>query len=178
MTIICTLRDETEGRFLLGCNSRSSVGDTVMPADVTKWQRFGEWALAMSGNGIPFELLERRRAKFPAETENPYEVSAFIRKTFDKEDYGKGRGEGRDYGASGILVRRSGQAYDIDSHMTLERVEPSTLWARGSGMDYGLGAAFAMRGQGGGARAVMTAALEAAIALDTSCPGTPMIEVF
>ena len=178
MTIVCVLREPETGAFLLGSNSRTTVGDTVVPADLSKWQRFGDWALAFSGNGVPTEALERRRGKFPGDTEDPHEVAGFVAKALRRLEVGRSRDDGRDYQTSGLLVRRGLAAFDVDANLTVERLNEGAFWARGSGMDYALGAAHLATAQGLSPRAVVEAALAAAVALDTACPGAPIIEAF
>ena len=178
MTVVCVRRDLETGAFLLGSNSRTTVGDTVVPADLSKWQVFGEWALAFSGNGVPTEALERRRGKFPGDTEDPHEVSGFVAKALRRLEVGRNRDDGRDYQTSGLMVRRGVAAFDVDANLTVERLNEGAFWARGSGMDYALGAAHFATRQGLPPRAVVEAALAAALTLDAACPGAPIIEAF
>ena len=78
----------------------------------------------------------------------------------------------------GMFVHKDGGIWDFDSRLTLTPVAPDTMWARGSGGDFALGADHVAKAAGQSAEARMKSAVAAAMALDISCPGAPIIERF
>jgi hypothetical protein len=46
----------------------------------------------------------------------------------------------------GGLLARAGEAWDIDGQLSIMKIEPGTLWARGAGADVAMGAAWALKG--------------------------------
>lgn len=177
MTIVCAMREEG-GRTLLGCNSRSLVGRTVMAADRSKWLIEGDWALGITGAGISGDAVRARRAKLPGDTEDVFAVTAFLRRCLDKLKLGEEEDGARDYDLSALIVHRSGRMWDVDGNLSAEEVNAGAFWANGSGYRFALGAAQVLAGQGADARAVVEGAVRAAIALDSNCPGEPIIETF
>ncbi|WOI54573.1 hypothetical protein [Parvularcula sp. LCG005] len=178
MTIICAYRDTAAGKTWLGSNSRGLVGDTVLPGDVSKWTIFGDWAFAFSGKGLVTDVILGLEAEFPKTDKNVHAVVALIRKALRDMEIGKEDDGAMDFQTHGLLVHRSGKIYDIDGHLSVAPINEDTLWACGSGMDYALGASHALTAQSISPRDVLKSSIEAAIALDSGCPGTPIIEEF
>lgn len=178
MTIICALYDGTERTFWLGCNSGSLVGDTILPEHRTKWLRFANWALAISGRGVAHDAVEAERGKFPNQTEDVAQVMSFIRTAFGKYDIGEMDGGAKDYDVSGLIVHSAGALYDFDNRLSVSRIPEGTMWARGSGMEFALGADLAMKNKGFGPQERLESAVLTAIDLDSGCPGEPIIENF
>ncbi|MEL6112773.1 MAG: hypothetical protein AAFR20_08210 [Pseudomonadota bacterium] len=178
MTIICALYDEDARKFWLGCNSGSLVGETILPEHQTKWLRFANWALALSGAGIAANAIAAERAKFPNQTDDVNQVTAFLRTSFNKYDMGEMDGNAKDYDVSGLLVHNQGALYDFDTRLSTSQIPGGALWARGSGMDYALGADMALKTKGFTAQERLETAVLIAIDLDSGCPGEPIVESF
>lgn len=174
MTIICAYYDTEEQLVYLGSNSRSRRGGTIIPGDSSKWSFYGDWAMATTGGGLPSDLVEARREKFP-QSPDAHEVVRFIRKSYEITGFGEKEDGAQDYNCSSILVHSSGKIFDVDGTLSLAEVNPGAFWALGSGMDYALGAAFVAKQRGYAAREMMQLALEAAIEIDTYSPGQPNI---
>ena len=177
MTVICAMRDEARGVTILGCNSRSLVGSVVLPADRSKWHVFGHWACGLTGAGVTTDAVLARRDRFPHDTDDAFAVATFIRKCLTKLELGEEEDGARDYDISGLLVHRSGRLFDMDANLSLEEMNEGAFWASGSGGRVALGASHAL-GPEVGPEARVRRCVEAAIALDSGCPGTPMIETF
>ncbi|MGF1544623.1 MAG: hypothetical protein ACFB00_09015 [Parvularculaceae bacterium] len=178
MTIICAVYDPDAGKFWLGCNSGSLVGDTIIPEHRTKWLRFANWAIAFSGSGVADDALETERGKFPNQATDVHQVTAFIRASFERYDLGEKDDGAKDFGVSGLIAQTGGMLYDVDGRLSLGRIPEGTMWARGSGMDFALGADMAMKTKGFGPQERLETAVLTAIDLDSGCPGEPIVESF
>ena len=179
MTIICAYRDSKAGKTWLGSNSRALVGDTIISGDLSKWSFYGDWAIAFSGRGITTDVIAADEKQFPKKSDSIHEVVAFIRKSLRAADIGKEDEEGAmDFATSGLIVHSDGRIYDVDGHLSVAPINADALWACGSGMEYALGAAHVLAGHGLSIREIVLKSLEAAISLDSGCPGTPIIEEF
>lgn len=178
MTIICAYRDQKSSRTILGCNSRALVGDTVIPGDRSKWDRYGRWMISFTGRGIMSDTINASRADFPVDSESIFEIVQHIRRLFRDAEIGKEDDGAIDFDTSGLIVSQWGAIYDVDCRLSVDEINPNTLWASGSGMEYALGAAHASAVYDLPPEDLVRAAVEAAIALDSGCPGSPVIEEF
>ena len=178
MTIICALYDNDAGKFWLGCNSGSLVGDTVIPEHRTKWLRYTNWAIAVAGRGVAHDALEMERAKFPNQTSEISQVTNFIRTAFAKYDIGEMSDGAKDFEVSGLIAHAGGGLYNVDTRLAVSRIPEGAMWACGSGMEFALGADAALKTKGFNAQDRMETAVLAAIDLDSGCPGEPIIESF
>lgn len=178
MAIVCAIFDASTKKFLLGCNSGRLVGDAIVPEHRTKWMRFTNWAIALSGLGVAGDVLEQERAKFPNTTSDVNQVMAFIRAAFGKFDIGEMSERSKDYDVSGLIAHTSGALYHFDPRLALARIPEGAMWACGSGMEFALGADMAMKSKGHSPQERIEMAVLAAIDFDSGCPGEPMVEKF
>lgn len=177
MTVICALCDPATREVWLGCNSGSTVGQMRLPSASSKWLTFGDWAVAISGIGVTFDILKMSGEHFPGDTTSPLDVVRYLRAVFADFDHGsKDDGEvAMSYDLTSVLAHRDGRIWDMDFRLALDEVPPGTLWARGSGMEFALGADFPMRGTGAAAEDRVRNAVEAALFFDTGCPGEAIV---
>ncbi|MEL6360813.1 MAG: hypothetical protein AAFR21_06975 [Pseudomonadota bacterium] len=178
MTIICAVYDADARQVWLGCNSGSLVGDTIMPEHRTKWLRFANWAVAISGRGVASDIIELERAKFPNQSSDVSQVTSFLREAFRKHDLGEMDGGAKDYDISGLIAHSSGDLYHVDTRLAVSTIPQGVMWACGSGMDFALGAENAMKTKGFSAQERLETAVLTAMDLDSGCPGEPIIENF
>lgn len=182
MTIICAIHDAAKNETWLGCNDRATIGDTPAPGPASKWLKFGDWAIGLSGDECVYvQYLQLSEEKFPAEAKTVLEIFEFLRATYEHYSLGqqKGNDTSNSYGVDGILVHASGRMWDFDNNLALSEVPADCVWGCGSGVDYALGADHVMAAQKSfTARERINNALKAAIALDIGCPGDPLIEAF
>jgi len=181
MTIICAIYDDAANEIWLGCNDRATIGDSPAPASASKWLKFGDWAIGISGDESVYEqYLQVSAEKFPVSTTSVLEVFEFLRATYDSYNLGNQRdgNTSLSYGVDGIIVHRSGRIWDFDNHLALSEVPPQRLWGCGSGVDYALGADYVMVSGAFSARERVVNATNAAIALDIGCPGEALVERF
>lgn len=178
MTIVCALFDPGEEKFHLGSNSASMVGSTILPESETKWARFSDWAIAVTGPGLADNAMKAERAKFPTQTDDINKVMQFMRAVMEKYAIGEKEEGYQNFGFSGLLVHRSGLFYDMDSKMALSPIPPDTLWARGSGMEFALGADEVSKLVNFSPEKRIKYAVTAAVTLDCDCPGEVITETF
>ncbi len=171
MTIICALHDTANGETWIGSNPGATVGDSPLPAFDRKWLLQGPWALGMAGDGRAFTLLEAETEQLFDGLEEAYELTQRIRQLFDDagiKDPDKASVPA--YGQAMILASAEA-VYDLDSALAHSRIEDGHLWARGSGMDFALGADHALADLALPAETRVRKALQAAMANDVFCPG-------
>jgi hypothetical protein len=179
LTIICALSDKETGEVWLGCNDGMTIGETRLPSVMSKWLRFGDWALGVSGIGLAHNVLQMNAGKFPRRAQSPLDIILHIKTAFAEFDLGaKEEGDvALSYDVSCLLAHAGGRLWDMDFRLATDEVPAGTLWARGSGMDFALGADFALRQSGLAARDRIQNAVEAALFYDTGCPGSALVEV-
>ncbi len=178
MTILCALFDQRENCFWLGCNGSALVGQTRLPEKRSKWLRLADWAIAFTGSGIADMAIISERPKFPSHSEDVQQIISFLLTTFEKYNIGEKEEGHQDFNLSGLLVHKSGLLFDVDSRLSVSAIPQGTLWARGSGMDFALGADEVAKKWGISAEERIEFAVQAAIDLDAECPGDVMIENF
>jgi len=181
MTILCALYDLDADELWLGCNDRATIGDTPSPSSASKWLKFGDWVIGLSGDESVYEqYLQLAGEKFPQETVHVLDVFKFLRQTFDDHNLGqqKSGDSAASYGVDGIIAHKSGRIWDFDNQLALSETPAGRLWACGSGADYALGVDYALQGTGKAAKERVAYAVGAAIALDISCPGEALIGIF
>ena len=179
MTVICALSDKSSRAIWLGCNDGVTMGDTRMHGVCEpKWQQFGCWALGIAGSPLLGDVLETVRDDIPDNDASPSVIIQFLRVRFDECELGN-RDEGdtsTSYPCSAILAHRDGRIWDVDSYLAIAALQPGTLWARGSGMEYALGADFPLASSNVTAEERVRNAIHAAIHYDTGCPGKAIVE--
>ncbi|MBL1431096.1 MAG: hypothetical protein COA60_006260 [Robiginitomaculum sp.] len=179
MTIITALSD---GKSVwVGYNNACTVGDTPI-FEQHHWIYFGDWGLGLSGGGRQKNILEWNIAKLEKHSKTPLTVVNTIRNIFQDEGVSKTDSNSAtpSFGMSGILVNKDAGVWDVDHRLALAKIQNNKLRARGSGIDYALGADFA-------ALAIdpqlnhqqrVRIATEAAISCDSYCPGEAIISQF
>jgi hypothetical protein len=179
MTIVTALF--ADGILATGHNDGTSIGDTSLPISESKWVSFGDWMLGISGESAAQAALEHDAGKIDAGTTDPFALCGMLKQRL--VDNGIWRKPKRDsvmsFGIFCVLAHRSGLVWDVDNKFTLTAVPEGTLCARGSGMDFALGAAHALRQMRDmpGAEEQVGIATEAAVAHDVYCPGKAVITV-
>jgi ATP-dependent protease HslVU (ClpYQ) peptidase subunit len=179
MTVICALCEKASKEVWLGCNDGVTLGDTRMPGvREPKWQHFGSWAFGMAGSPLLSDLLETVRSNFPAKNASPLDIVRFLKAVFDEHELGSRDDDdtATSYPFSAVLAHRDGRIWDVDSYFAIAELQPGTLWARGSGMEYALGADFPLASCEVIAEERVRNAVEAAIHYDTGCPGAAIVE--
>jgi len=179
MTIITALADESS--IWLGNNNAVSMGETPITG-LDPWLKFGDWALGVTGNSFQQDFLESNIQQLEEKSSTPLQLSMFIRTLF-LDNYislDGGTAGTAEFGIWCILVNRTGDIYDLSAHMSLTKIPKNRLWARGSGIDYALGADFATLqvAPKTSIKDRVRIATEAAIYNDTTCPGEVVLTKF
>ena len=182
MTVICALHHD--GETWIGADSRVMLsGGTPLPTVAQKWRvdHTGRRAVGASGDGRTVMLI--REASIFSRTTTASDVANFLRDLVRDDGYAGKASDDRGaigYGSTFIYADATG-VWDIDSEFAAWRIEDGRLWARGSGMDYALGADFVMRAgnlrefsEHPGTRIGM--AVKAAIENDAGCGGEPFVK--
>lgn len=148
MTTIVALHTGTE--LWIGGDSRVTGSDSVLPASVQKWQIGNGWAVGTSGHTRGLKVLgDAFGACYPIDKDAPpptaHAIVTALRDAVCADDWNSDieRGPKR-YGAVFIFASREG-VFDIDECFGVVQVDRDKLWARGSGMDFALGADAALR---------------------------------
>ena len=175
MTVIVALFDNSQ--LWLGSNSQGTVGATRLPGHESKWRFYGDWAIAFTGSGFPSEALAAKATDFPGKAEDHQQVTAYIRDVFEHFDIGEQK-KMKNFDAQGLIVHRGGRIFDMDQYTSMSEVPKGTMWARGCGMDYALGADEVSKALSQTPEDRIRRAVEASIALDCDCPGHPIVEKF
>ena len=179
MTVICALCDATNRDVWLGCNDGVTVGDTRMPgAKREKWLLFNDWAIGTSGSSIPSEVLDQSRQHFPVDEDSPLAVTQFLKALFDEHELGFRDEENplTSYPIVALMAHRNGRIWDLDSYLAIDELPPGTLWARGSSMDFALGADFPLASGKATSEERVRNAVEAAIFYDSGSPGQASVQ--
>lgn len=179
MTILTAISD---GKSIwLGSNYRAVISDTPLPGPHDPWLQKGNWAVGICGASVQLDILMMNAPIFEKISNDPYELADKIRDIFVAKNYfERGNGPHPDFGIYCILAHLSGQIWDLDESMALSPIPNDTIWARGSGMDYALGADYALRTfeKNISLEKRITLATKAAIHNDVYCPGEAHIFKF
>lgn len=177
MTVICALCDEHSKEIWLGCNGGGTVGNIRLPRSVSKWEYAGDWALGISGVGLAQNVLQINAEDFPEDASSPLDIVLYLKAVFADFDFGSKDSDevAPTYDLSGLIAHRDGRIWDMDFRLAIDEIPAGTLWARGSGMEFALGADFPLIGSDRSAEQRVRNAVEAAIFYDTDCPGEPLV---
>jgi hypothetical protein len=177
MTILTALA--ANGTVWFGYNDGHTIGDTPLPGSDCPWLKLGPWSLGVSGTSSAFSILNHHRGDFDSQSDDVEEVVFKIRTIL--LGYGMG-GKADDevelrFGIWCILIHLNGGIWDVDDALAFSRIPEDTLWARGSGSDYALGAEHALKALNSPPEMRIRLAVEAAIALDLFCCGSAHVRL-
>ncbi len=178
VTIITTIYDATEKVTWLGSNGRATIGSYVSPSVDTKWFALHGWAIGVTGTGPKLEALEAHQKNFPKHAARPFEILTFMREAYGAFEIGEMEEGLKRYCGNGLLVHKSGAAWDFDNSFCLMPVTKGAFWARGSGMDLALGAGIALKDFIPSPRALTKRVLEIVVANDVDSPGEILLQSF
>jgi len=175
MTIITAI--SSGGTVFYGYNDGHTLGDSPLPGEGCPWIRLGNWALGVSGSTAIFNILSHYAPDFSEHQASAADIVFKMRSLFIEYGLGKrGSDDVEDhYGIWCILVNVNGEIWDVDEALAYSRIPEGTLWARGSGTDYALGAAFVLAEQNVAPEARIITAIDAAIAHDLFCGGKSQV---
>ena len=177
MTIITALY--SGGKVYFGYNDGMTIGDSPFPGKSCPWVRLGRWAIGVSGSTNIFNILGHHAHDFDDSQSSAANMVFKIRSLLIQYNLGGRDGEGFEdqYGIWCILANVDGEIWDLDNKMAYTEVQEGTLWARGSGTEYALGADFVSSQQGFSPEDRIKWATDAAIANDLYCCGQSKIQI-
>jgi hypothetical protein len=177
MTILTALKAADD--IFYGYNDGQTVGDSPMPGQGCPWIVFGRWALGVSGSSGIFNVIRHHAADLVIDKASAADIIFKLRRILIEYGFGhRDDGEPEDrYGIWCILVNIDGEIWDVDDKLAYSSIPEGILWARGSGMDYALGADFVSSKQGLAPEVRIRVATDAAIALDLFCGGASHVRV-
>lgn len=180
MTVICALH--VDGTTWLGADSRMVMGDGVFPGKIDKWVVHGRHAIATAGSILGLELIRAAGPDLLSGVASAHDVGMRCRDLFRGEDFSaedmRGAGGPKSYRQT-LIYATLDEVWDIDGTGCATKVESGRLWARGSGMDYALGADYALRWTQSAAispKQRIMVAIGAAIEHDVGCGGTIFVQ--
>jgi len=180
MTIITAISDGSS--VWIGNNSAYTVGDIPLSGGFDPWVRFGDWALGVTGDSFQQDFLTLKSKTLSKPDMSPYALMENIRTMFIDSYISIARDNhaSASFGIWCILVNKDGRVWDVDNHLALSQIPINKVWARGSGMDYALGADFAISEIGNDLSPLerVRACTQAAIINDISCPGDTVVAKF
>lgn len=180
MTIITAISDGS--KVWTGNNSAFTIGDTPITAFFDPWVRFGNWALGVTGDSFQQDFLTLHSEKLSKHKQSQYDLIDNIRHLF-LEGYISKSSEthaSASFEIWCILLHKDGRMWDVDNHLALAQIQKTKVWARGSGLDYALGADFAVMelDENISIPERIRICTQAAIKNDIGCPGEPVIKQF
>jgi len=132
----------------IGSDTRMSAGNIIMPCEANKWVtgQFPDHAIATGGCAYTGEIIARRflQACDAVEKVDAFRVMEDVRKAVRDAGEYRQRGEDEKCDCSGLLVWRK-KLYDFSGTLWPSPIAPGVLWARGSGMDFAIGAGHALK---------------------------------
>jgi ATP-dependent protease HslVU (ClpYQ) peptidase subunit len=170
MTIIVALHQD--GQTWIGADSRCILHGQIMPTTVRKWvlSPLGDRAVTVGGQTRAALLVRRMAWEGIADADR---MADAIRTLARSDEWSPGDDQGPKGYANPFLYATPDGVWDIDHTFGTVSITDGRLWARGSGMDYALGADSAMRAiyPLPGPKIRLEAALAAAVENDAGCGG-------
>ncbi len=138
-----------------------------------KFSKCGDWMVGVAGDAR-LETLIRLHASAIGDSESPMVLADKIRRRALDDEFKPGEETGAKYfpGSSLVIVGK-GAVHVVCSAFSVDKIQPDSLCAEGSGRDYALGADYAVRDRPAPKR--LKIALEAAITLNSACGGEAWI---
>jgi hypothetical protein len=178
VTVVVAYR-EMGGDVWLGADTAVSSEGFIYPVRLAKWDRYGRWALAMTGSQTVQDLA-RRHAGAIADCEDAESVAVLLHRAMRDDGWEPVENKGGIpcFNTNGILVSAAGLW--LVSGSGVVDVPSWGFAAAGSGEDFAYGAAYALlRGnpmQGLSGEVIVRSAVVAAIAFRTDCGGDVVVE--
>jgi len=176
MTIICAYQDPVAKQTWIGSDSRATTsGGYLLPTTTRKWRvaTGKRFAVGVSGYGRTVDVLAAATDEKLFKSESPHSIASAIRELLLADGYTPADQAGPKAIDDRFILVVDGAVYDCDASFALSRIPAGHLWARGSGMDFAIGAANAMRRVADFLAPVdvVRAAIAAACDCDTACGG-------
>lgn len=168
MTVIAAVRDPARRKTLVGWDSRAVIGTTIVPSPCRKFFVRGSAAIGVAGYDMARTVIERVRGLFKGDA---VDICLRIRGALHAAPWEGDDGKGPWACGSSFILVLGPDIYDVGPDLCPSLIDDGTLWARGSGSDYAIGAGHALAQAA--PRDRLQAALQAACAFDSGC-GAPV----
>lgn len=176
MTIIAAIHEPGVGTWI-GGDRRMTANNEIVSDDCDKWLIGNGWAVAFAADHRAQALSEHADVMKMVEhaDDPPWEIASRIRSVLDQDGWRGSDAKGsKDYSAC-LVIASAQAAWLCWGCMTPIRMPLGAMAVAGSGSDFARGAAHAMRGMP--PEKILRAAIDAAIAFDTGCGGSPYIHL-
>ncbi len=172
MTIICALATD-EGTFI-GSDTLLVAGSRSMNG-IPKWYCWRSWAIALAGDWRVANILNNNREELLKKLKDENDFVERLYTLLDEKDIGRtlDGDYARNFGQNILLAKKDGAIWDIDCHLSTLELPFDTLAARGTGMEYALGASYVLKGK---TETIMRKSIEAAIEFSLDCGGEIFIK--
>ena len=172
MTIICALATD-EGTFI-GSDTLLVAGSRSIPG-IPKWYCWRNWAIALAGDWRVANIINNDREQLLKKLKDENDFVERLYTLLDEKDVGRSiDGDfARNFGQNILLAKKDGAVWDIDCNLSTLELPFNILAARGTGMEYALGASYVLKGK---PETIMRKSLEAAIEFSIDCGGPIFIK--
>ncbi len=167
MTIICALSCE-EGVFI-GSDTLLTAGSRAMKG-IPKWYCWRNWAIALAGDWRVANVINNNREHLLTKLKDEHDFVERLYVLLDEKDIGRITDGDyvRNFGQSILLAKRDSAIWDIDCNLSILELPFDTFAARGTGMEYALGASSVLKGK---PETIMRKSIETAIEFSLDCGG-------
>ena len=167
MTVICALATDT-GTFI-GSDTLLVAGSRSIPG-IPKWYCWRNWAIALAGDWRVANILNNNREQLLTKLKDEHDFVERLYTFLDEKDIGRTTdGDfARNFGQNILLAKKDGSVWDIDCNLSTLECPFNVLVARGTGMEYAIGAAYVLKGK---PETIMKKSIEAAIEFSIDCGG-------
>ncbi len=177
MSVIVALPADGDRPTWIGSDSMVHAGSLRLTG--RKWVVQGPWAVGVAGHLRTVNLIEQHAGDLFTDVADAFDFSCRMRAVLQQDGYQDAE-DGRgpvELGQSFLLARQSG-VWTIGNDFSVIRIPAGQLWAEGTGRELALGAAHALMAvrPRPSESEIVRAAIEAAIAFDSSCGGPVWIE--
>ncbi len=167
MTIICALATD-EGVFI-GSDTLLIAGSRAIHG-IPKWYCWRNWAIALAGDWRVANIISNNRERLLSKLKDEHDFVERLYTLLDEKDIGRTTdGDfARNFGQNILLAKKDGAVYDVDCNLSTLECPHNVLTARGTGMEYALGASHVLKGK---PETIMRKSIEAAIEFSIDCGG-------
>jgi ATP-dependent protease HslVU (ClpYQ) peptidase subunit len=178
MSVIAALYSTKTGSAWVGSDTMVS-SDTLKQIIGPKWVVRLPWAVGVAGHLRTINVFHHHAAELLENLSDAYEFAVRARDLLKGDGYRDSeKGDGPPQFGQSLLLARSDGLWNVGADFSVVALPANQPWAEGTGRELALGAAHALLSSNANVPAgdVVRGAIEAAIALDSTCGGAPWME--